>query len=85
MRGLPGIFAECGVVPCIVVKFDTDLDIREKEIASFGIEKNSFLLGILKYYPKMEISPHQKVFNKTKSPRKFLFLLLSVESGDDGI
>lgn len=26
-RGLPGIFAEYGVSPCTVVKFDKDLDI----------------------------------------------------------
>lgn len=83
MRGLPGIYAKCGVSPCIVVKLDKDLDIPEKEIASFGVE--NFLLGSLEYYPKMEISPHQRVFNKSKSPRKFLFLLLSVETGDDGI
>lgn len=45
MRGLPGIYAKCGVSPCIVVKLDKDLDIPEKEIASFGVE--NFLLGSL--------------------------------------
>ena len=27
LRGLPGIFAECGVSPCIEVKLDKDLHI----------------------------------------------------------